>query len=131
MRIRFWLDSENQPGSWSGKIQTGSGALRLTGDVWHQKYENKKEGFKNYLNIHSILFIFKGFSIYLAPGWNNLAPRSTYVWYLMLVYLIINNSAGLRIISRHTRVLKQRKLTKISQTIEALTAFFIFVPPAE
>jgi len=33
------LDSENQP---------GSGALRLTGDVWHQNYENKK-GSKNYV----------------------------------------------------------------------------------
>ena len=41
------LDSENQPGS--GKIRTGSGALGLTGDVWHQKYKNKKEGVKNYL----------------------------------------------------------------------------------
>ena len=44
------LDSENQPGSGSGKIQTGSGALRLKGDTWHQKYSIKKEGFKNYLN---------------------------------------------------------------------------------
>ena len=43
------LDSENQPGSGSAKIRTGSGtgsgALGLTGDVRHQKYENKKEGF--------------------------------------------------------------------------------------
>ena len=39
------LDSENQPGS--GEIRTGSGALGLTGDVRHQKYENKKEGFKS------------------------------------------------------------------------------------
>ena len=31
------LDSENQP---------GSGALGLTDDVYHQKYENKKEGLK-------------------------------------------------------------------------------------
>ena len=43
------LDSENQPGS--GKIRTGSesGTLGLSGDVWHQKYENKKEGILNYL----------------------------------------------------------------------------------
>ena len=43
------LDPENQPGS--GKILTWSGsrALRLTEDVWHQKYENKKEGLQNYL----------------------------------------------------------------------------------
>ena len=34
------LDSENQP---------GSGALGLTEDVYHQKYENKKEGLNNYL----------------------------------------------------------------------------------
>ena len=39
------LDSENQPGS--GNIQTGSEALGLTGDVYHQKYEKNKEGFKN------------------------------------------------------------------------------------
>jgi len=41
------LDSKNQ--SVSGKIRTGSGALGLTGDVWHQKFENKKERVKNYL----------------------------------------------------------------------------------
>ena len=34
------LDSEKQP----GKIRTGIGALELPGDVWRQKYENKKEG---------------------------------------------------------------------------------------
>ena len=34
------LDSENQPGSGSG-----SRALGLTEDVWHQKYENKGEAF--------------------------------------------------------------------------------------
>ena len=33
------LDTENHTGS-----TTGSGALGLTGDVWHQKYKNKKEG---------------------------------------------------------------------------------------
>ena len=43
----FFLDPENQPGF--GKIRNGSGALGLTGDVWHQKYKNKKEGVKNYL----------------------------------------------------------------------------------
>ena len=35
------LDSENQPGS--VQIRTGSGALGLTGDVWHQKYENQND----------------------------------------------------------------------------------------
>ena len=46
------LDSGNQPGS-------GSGALRFTEDVWHQKYE-KKEDFQNYLEylINKILKIF-------------------------------------------------------------------------
>ena len=39
-RTIYVLDSENQP---------GSGALGLTGDVWHQKYKNKKEGVQNYL----------------------------------------------------------------------------------
>ena len=34
------LDSENQHGS--GQIRTRSGALGLTGDVWHQKYKTKK-----------------------------------------------------------------------------------------
>ena len=48
-RTIYVLDSENQPGSGSGKIQTGSGALGLTGDVLHQKYNNKKEGVKNHL----------------------------------------------------------------------------------
>ena len=40
------LDSENQPGIESVQIRTGSGsgALWLTVDIWHQKYENKKEG---------------------------------------------------------------------------------------
>ena len=40
------LDPENQPGSGSFQIRTGTGfgAQGLTGDVWHQKYENKKEG---------------------------------------------------------------------------------------
>ena len=46
-RTIYVLDSENQPGS--GKIGTGSGALGLTGDVWHQKYKNIKEAVKNYL----------------------------------------------------------------------------------
>ena len=32
------LESENQPG-----------VLGIAGDVWHHKYENKKEGIKNYL----------------------------------------------------------------------------------
>ena len=32
------------------KSQSGSGAHGLTEDVWHQKYENKKEGFQSYLN---------------------------------------------------------------------------------
>ena len=50
------LDSENQPGS--GKIRTGSGALGIKGDVWHQKYENKKEGFKNYKK-YSFNWLFK------------------------------------------------------------------------
>ena len=36
------LDSGNQSGS-------GSRALGITEDVWHQKYDNKKEGFQNYL----------------------------------------------------------------------------------
>ena len=47
------LDPENQP--WSG-----SRALGLTEDVWHQKYENKKEGFQNYLEylLNSISNIF-------------------------------------------------------------------------
>ena len=53
------LDPENQPGS--GKIRTGSGsrALRLTENVWHQKYGNKKEGLQNYLefSFNSILNI--------------------------------------------------------------------------
>ena len=35
------LDSENQPGAGSVKIRTG--------DVWHQRYENKREGLKSYL----------------------------------------------------------------------------------
>ena len=55
------LDPENQPGSGSVKILTGSGsgALRLTENVWHQKYENKKEGLQNYLEFlfNSILNI--------------------------------------------------------------------------
>ena len=43
------LDPEKQPGS--GKIWTGSGsrALGLAEDVRHHKYENKTEGFINYL----------------------------------------------------------------------------------
>ena len=41
------LDPENQPGSGS---EIGSRALRLTENVWHQKYENKKE------DLHSIVF---------------------------------------------------------------------------
>ena len=52
-RTKDVLDSENQPGSGTVKIRTGfgtgSGALRLTGDVCHQKYENKKEGLYDYL----------------------------------------------------------------------------------
>ena len=44
-RTIYVLDSENQPGSGSVKIWTGSGSLGLTGYVWHQKYEIKKEGF--------------------------------------------------------------------------------------
>ena len=39
-RTIYVLDSENQP---------GSGALGLTGDVWHQEYKNQKDGVKNYL----------------------------------------------------------------------------------
>ena len=54
------LDPESQPGS--GFIRTGFGsrALGLTEDVWHQKYENKKEGLQNYLeySFKSILNIF-------------------------------------------------------------------------
>ena len=46
-RTIYVLDSENQPGSF--KIRTGSGAEGLTKDSLHQMYENKKEGFKNYL----------------------------------------------------------------------------------
>ena len=34
---------------------SGSRALGLTEDVWHQKYENKKEGLQNYLE-HIIVF---------------------------------------------------------------------------
>mgnify|MGYP006863692882 CR=1 FL=1 len=30
-------------------LVSGSRALGLTEDVWHQKYENQKEGFENYL----------------------------------------------------------------------------------
>ena len=37
------LDPKKQPGSGSGFR-----ALRITEDVWHPKYENKKEGFWNY-----------------------------------------------------------------------------------
>ena len=33
--------------------QSGSRALRLTEDVWHQKYEYKKEGFQSYLKYSS------------------------------------------------------------------------------
>ena len=55
------LYQENQPGSGSGKIRTGTGsrALRLTENVWHQTYENKKEGLQNYLELsfNSILNI--------------------------------------------------------------------------
>ena len=45
--LMSYVDPENQPGF----IRTGSGsrALGLTKDVWHQKYENKKEGLQNYL----------------------------------------------------------------------------------
>ena len=54
------LDPENQPGSGSDKIWNGSGsrALRLTENVGHQKYENKKE-IRNYLefSFNSILNI--------------------------------------------------------------------------
>ena len=56
------LDPNNQPGSGSGFIRTGSGSRALwhTEDVWHQEYENKKEGFQNYLeySFNSILNIF-------------------------------------------------------------------------
>ena len=53
------LDPENQPISWSGKIRTGSRALWLTENVWHQKYDNKIEGLQNYLKFlfNSILNI--------------------------------------------------------------------------
>ena len=71
-RTIYVLDSENQPGSGSGKIRTGSGtgsgALVLTGDVWHQKYKNKKEGVRNYLrySFNRLLKIFLSFR-YRAP----------------------------------------------------------------
>ena len=44
-RTIYVLDSEIQPGSGFGKIQTGSGTLGLTEDVCHQKYKNNKKGF--------------------------------------------------------------------------------------
>ena len=46
----FVLDSENQPGS--GKIRIRIWGLGLTGDAWHQKYENKKGAFEIIENIH-------------------------------------------------------------------------------
>ena len=67
------LDPENQPGSGSVKIRTGSGsrALRLTENVWHQKYENKKEGLQNYLefSFNSIL------NISYRSGYRALDPK--------------------------------------------------------
>ena len=44
-----FLDPKKKPGS--GIIRTGSGsrALWLTEDAWHQKYENQKECLLNYL----------------------------------------------------------------------------------
>ena len=47
------LDLENQP---------GSGALGLTGDVWHHKYKNKKE-LKNYLKYSSNRLLNISFSL--------------------------------------------------------------------
>ena len=38
------------------EIRTGSGALALTEDVWHQMYENKKKAFEIIKNSHSIKF---------------------------------------------------------------------------
>ena len=54
------LPYQNQPGPvkvWTG---FGSRALGITEDVWHQKYEIKKEGLQNYLeySLNSILNIF-------------------------------------------------------------------------
>ena len=46
-RTIYVLDSEYQLRS--SKIRTGSEALGLTGNVWHQKYENKKGSFKKHL----------------------------------------------------------------------------------
>ena len=58
------LDPENQPGA-------GSEALRLTENVWHQKYENKKEGLQNYLefSFNSIL------NIFYRSGYRALDPK--------------------------------------------------------
>ena len=66
-------DPENKPGSGSVKIRTGSGsrALRLTENVWHQKYENKKKGSENDLefSFDSIL------NISYCSGYRALDPK--------------------------------------------------------
>ena len=50
------IDPENQPGSGKIRTESGSRALGLTEDVWHKKYENKKEISKIIWNNHSIKF---------------------------------------------------------------------------
>ena len=67
------LHPENQHGSGSVKIWDGSGsrALQLTENVWHQKYENKKEDLQNYLE-----FSFKSIlNISYRSGYRALDPK--------------------------------------------------------
>ena len=58
------LNPKNKPGS-------GSRALGLTEDVWHQKYENKKEVLQNYIeySFKSIL------NIFYRSGYRALDPK--------------------------------------------------------
>ena len=87
------LDSENQPGSGSDKILTGIGALGRTEDAWHLKYENKKEGFKNYLKysfnrlLNSLCLRYEPRIRFLAKtGFSSLVKN----WIFWLVWVVLD-----------------------------------------
>ena len=91
---------ENQPGS-------GSRALGLTEDVWHQKYENKKEGLQNYLeySFNSILNIFCR-SRYRAqdPEFGQHRIHVTVLMYLpffVIFCIALHNGDGIEIMKSH------------------------------
>ena len=123
------INPENQPRS--GFIRTGYGsrALGLTEDVWHQKYENKKEGLQNYLeySFYSILTIShrSGYTA-LDPEFDqnrirNTAyldriPKPVYTWSLQTGFLSDSmRSQSNECCKKHGTILTIIVLTKIKQ----------------